>query len=193
MDTSVSLLERAAHSRDAGAWQRLTDIYAPLLERWLSRYEIHPPDADDVVQEVLLYVADELPRFEHNGRDGAFRSWLRTALAYRVRKFWRGRNRQPQAAGGTGFLEKMEQLDDPHSGLSRQWDRDHNRHVAARLLELIRPRFSDSTWRAFEGTVLDAASAAEVAERLGISTNAVCIAKSRVLKELRREGRGLIE
>jgi RNA polymerase sigma-70 factor (ECF subfamily) len=41
--------------------------------------------------------------------------------------------------------------------------------------------------------VLDGAPAAAVAAELGLSVNAVLIAKSRVLHRLREEGRGLLE
>jgi RNA polymerase sigma-70 factor, ECF subfamily len=40
--------------------------------------------------------------------------------------------------------------------------------------------------------VLEERPAADVAESLGLSVNAVLIAKSRVLRRLRQEGRGLI-
>ena len=77
--------------------------------------------------------------------------------------------------------------------LSRAWDEDHDRHVAQTLVESIRLEFRPETWRTFEATVRDGDSSADVAERLGISVNAVLIAKSRVLKRLRQKAEGLID
>jgi RNA polymerase sigma-70 factor (ECF subfamily) len=60
-------------------------------------------------------------------------------------------------------------------------------------LELMRNEFEEPTWRAcFECTVNDR-PAAEVARELGLSVNAVYVAKSRVLRRLRQELDGLWE
>jgi RNA polymerase sigma-70 factor (ECF subfamily) len=61
------------------------------------------------------------------------------------------------------------------------------------LLEAVRPRFRESTWAAFRGQVLEDRPPQEVATSLGMSLNAVLIAKSRVLAALREEGRGLVD
>jgi RNA polymerase sigma-70 factor (ECF subfamily) len=86
----------------------------------------------------------------------------------------------------------LEQLADPDSALSRQWDVEHDRYIVTRLLEQIRPRFEAKTWAAFHRTTMDKAPPAEVAQELGISVNAVFIAKSRVLTQLRQQGKGLL-
>lgn len=191
-DTSVSLLERAGRRDPPTSWSELVAIYDPLLRCWLARFDLQGSDADDVVQEVFAYLAAELPQFDHNGRTGAFRAWLRSILLHRIRKFWRNRQRSPIVSGDTEVWARWDELEDPASGLSGLWDREHDQHLARELLQRVRSRFSESTWRAFEKTVLDEKPPAEVAAELGLSVNAVCIAKSRVLQELRREGRGLI-
>jgi RNA polymerase sigma-70 factor (ECF subfamily) len=87
----------------------------------------------------------------------------------------------------------LEALEDPHSDLSRRWDEEHDRHVLGRLLEAIRPDFAPATWQAFRRLVLDGRKAADVAAELGLSVNAVFIAKSRVQRRLRQEMRGLVD
>lgn len=192
-ETSASLLERLGSRSDADAWQRLADIYTPLLRGWLRRYDVQDADADDLIQETLLYVAREVPSFRHNGHTGAFRSWLRTVLVFRLRKFWQTRQRGPAPAGGTDVLDRINELEDPASGLSRLWDRQHDEQLARALLQLIRPRFEEQTWQAFCRTVLEGEKPAVVAERLSMSPNAVCAARCRVLSHLRRAGSGLLE
>jgi RNA polymerase sigma-70 factor (ECF subfamily) len=49
------------------------------------------------------------------------------------------------------------------------------------------------TWQAFRRQVIDDRPPAEVAAELGVSLNAVIQAKSRVMKRLRAELRGLVE
>src|SRR4051812_18414025 len=92
-ETSVSLLERLRRQPDGRDWQRLVDIYTPLVHGWLRRQEVPPADADDLVQDVLGVLVRELPAFEHNHRPGAFRAWLRAITVNRIRGYWRSRNR----------------------------------------------------------------------------------------------------
>src|SRR5262245_7996724 len=103
-DTSVSLLERLRDRPDGLSWQRLVDLYTPLIRAWLHRDLLPAADADDLVQEVLAVVVRELPHFEHSRRSGAFRSWLRGVTVHRLRDFWRQRHYRPEATGDSNFL-----------------------------------------------------------------------------------------
>lgn len=193
-ETSASLLERLRLRPDSASWQRLVDLYTPLIRHWLRRHSLQPPDADDLVQDVLSAVVAELPRFQYDRQRGSFRAWLRAVTVNRLRGFWRARQARPTATGDNDFrLQVLDQLADPHSDLSRLWDQEHDRHVAQRLLELIEPEFEDSTWRAFSRVVLDSVKPAEAAKEIGLTVNAVFIAKSRVMRRLRQEMLGLTD
>ena len=192
-ETSLSLLDRIRRKSDDESWSRLLSIYQPVLKQWLSRYELQASDIDDLIQDILTVVHRELPQFEHNGRRGAFRNWLKTILINRLRAFWRGRKYRPVTGAATDFQQHLQELEDPASGLSAEWDREHDRMLLQRLWTIIEPRFSENSRIAFRRHILEGKSAAEVGEELQISVNAVLIAKSRILKELRREGQGLID
>jgi RNA polymerase sigma-70 factor, ECF subfamily len=192
-ETSASLLDRLRLDPDPASWQRLVDLYTPLIRGWLRRQALPNQDADDVVQEVLAVVVRKLPQFEREPRTGSFRRWLRSITVNCLRDFWRAGRHRPRATGDSDFLQVLQQLEDPNSALSRQWDVDHDRHVANRLLEMIRPDFEAKTWQAFRRVALDGAPPDQAAAELGISVNAVFIAKSRVLGRLRQEGKGLLD
>jgi RNA polymerase sigma factor (sigma-70 family) len=192
-ETSASLLERLRLRPDEASWKRLVDLYTPLIHGWLRRYAVPAADADDLTQEVMAVVVRELPHFQHNQQRGAFRNWLRTVTVNRVRVLWRSRQTRPIATGDSDFLKMLDELEDPTSRLSRLWDQQHDRHVARRLMELVEPHFEPTTWRAFRRVVLDGLKAAEAAAELGMSVNAVLLAKSRVLSRLRQEMQGLAD
>ena len=192
LETSVSLLDRLRHSPDAASWQRLVDLYAPLIQSWLRRQGLQDSDANDLAQDVLAVLVRELPRFEHRG-PGAFCGWLRTITVNRLRNFWRAGQTRPAATGGSEFAQRLAQLEDPRSELSRLWDHEHDQHIVRRALELIEAEFTPSTWRAFRRVMIDGAAVEAVAAELGLSANAVFIAKSRVLGRLRREIQGLVD
>jgi RNA polymerase sigma-70 factor, ECF subfamily len=188
MDTPLSLIERIRDPSDAASWRRMVDLYSPLIRRWLRR-EVAGPDEDDIVQEVLAAVLRAMPTFEHSGRPGAFRHWLRTTTAYHLSAFWR--SRRARAAGAPPAVWDL--LENPESDPSRAWDREHDEFVARRLLDLMESEFSPTTWHAFRRQVIDGLRPAEVAAEMNTSVNAVLLAKSRVLARLRKEGRGLLD
>jgi RNA polymerase sigma-70 factor (ECF subfamily) len=190
-DTPVSLLERLRLQPDPASWQRLVDLYTPLIRNWLLRYSLQASDADDRVQDVLQVLVRELPNFRHNLRTGAFRRWLKTITINRLRA-WR-RSQQPVATGDSDFDRMLDELEDAGSQQSKAWDEEHDRHVVRRLLELIAPDFEPTTWQAFQLLVLQEKDTAEVAQLCGLSANAVRIAKSRVLSRLRQEIEGLVD
>jgi RNA polymerase sigma-70 factor (ECF subfamily) len=190
--TSISLLDRLRRPSDAASWQRFVDLYAPLLKGWLRRQGVRAQDVDDLVQEVLGVVVRELPSFQHNQRAGAFRAWLRTILLNRLKGFWRARRSQPITAGDSSGPD-LEQVEDRVDDLGRLWDQEHDHHVLRRLMELIQPEFAPATWQAFQALTLEGQPASAVAARLGLSVNAVWLAKSRVLRRLREESQGLLD
>lgn len=189
--TSLTLLDRLREHTNEAAWQELAALYTPLLLAWLRRYEVQPSDADDLVQEVLTVAARELPSFDHSGREGALRAWLRKTLVFRLRNFWRSQKRRPTAKGDSDFLRQLDELEDPHSQLSQIWQQEHDEHVLRHLLQNSRSKFTPNTWQAFRRVVFGGEKVTDVAADIGISANAVLIAKSRVLSHLKREADGL--
>jgi RNA polymerase sigma-70 factor, ECF subfamily len=190
-ETSLSLLQRLRHSPDPESWRRLVDLYTPLLRDWLRRASLQPQDVDDLVQDVLSVLVKELPQFQYEPERGTFRGWLRAITANRLRTFYRSRQSRPLAIGASDLALMAEQLEDRHSDLSQLWNQQHDQHISRRLLELIKPEFESTTWQAFQRVTLDSVKPAEAARELGISVNAVFIAKSRVLRRLRQEMHGL--
>ena len=192
-ETSLSLIDRLCHSPESESWNRLLELYSPLIRSWLRKYDVQDSDAEDLLQEVLLAVSKDLSKFEHRQHPGAFRGWLRAIMVNRLRKFWRSRDRRPQARADSDINAKLAQLEDPASGVTQIWNRDHDQHVLRQLLAIVEPQFAPNTWNAFCRVALDGAKPAAVAQELEISLNAVIIAKCRVLSRLRQEAEGLVE
>jgi RNA polymerase sigma-70 factor (ECF subfamily) len=191
METSVSLLGRLA-GKPTDDWRRLHDLYRPLLRAWMARAGVAASDVDDLAQDVLLVVFREVAGFERR-RQGAFRAWLRTILAHRVRHHFRGQKYRPTATGGSDFLRRLDELESPDSALSQLWDREHDEHVAAALIHRVQGDFTPATWEAFRRHVMEGEPAVQVAKALDLTLNAVLLAKSRVLKRVRQELAGLVE
>lgn len=184
METSLSWLGRLASAPTGLDWRRLSDAYGPLVRTWFAHTGIPPADQDDLAQEVLLVVVARVADFDHRG-PGAFRAWLRGIVANQARKFFRDRK--------SNAAIDLDQLSAGDNALSQQWDREHDEYLAARALRAVEAEFSPANWQAFQRQVIAGHKAAEVASELGMSVNSALLAKSRVLKRLRVELRGLVE
>jgi RNA polymerase sigma-70 factor (ECF subfamily) len=185
-DTSLSLLDRLGDFTDTDAWGRLVRLYTAVLHTWLRSAGLQPADRDDLTQRVLEVLVCKLPDFEHSGRPGAFRSWLRGITTNVLREFWR---RRPTATSAS----VLDQLCDSASGLSQYWDEQHDQQILHGLLERVQPEFTEPTWQAFRRTALDGVCARHAAAELGLTVNAVLISKSRVLARLRQEAGDLLD
>ena len=189
--TSASLLERLASTGDNSDWMNLLVIYRPFIERVAKGYPSLASHADDVAQEVMLVLMRELPVFQRQ-RSGSFRSFLRNVTVNQLRIALRKNSRErttldPQVA------QQLEQLADPLSPAARQWDEDHDRAVMQRIIDVVKPTVQEKTWCAFERYALDDLPPDQVAQELGLSLNSVLLAKSRVLRRMREEARGLVD
>ena len=65
--TSRSLIDRV-RADDAGAWERLVSLYAPLVAHWCRRWHLADADIADVFQEVFHAVATHLVEFRNDRR-----------------------------------------------------------------------------------------------------------------------------
>jgi RNA polymerase sigma-70 factor (ECF subfamily) len=192
METSDSLIGRITGAATEDDWQRLDELYRPLLHDWIARAGVPASDVDDLVQDVLVVVIREIAEFERRGQ-GAFRRWLRTILANRVKDYFRAQKYRPIATGDSDFQNRLDELQSPESALSKLWDREHDRHVAAMLMQRVQGDFDPTTWQAFQWHALEGEPAVQVAKELDLSLNSVLLAKSRVLKRMRQGLDGFVE
>jgi RNA polymerase sigma-70 factor (ECF subfamily) len=186
--TSITLLQRVRDVADQAAWGRFVELYTPLLYRWTVRNGLAEQDARDVVQEVFVTLVRELPGFEYDPRRGSFRGWLKTVTIHRCQE--RQRLRQPPQIGSGARVDWGLPAPD---AVEEFWDREYREELVRRACELMRAEFEETTWRACWEHAVNGRRAAEVAEELGLSENAVYLAKFRVMRRLREELHGLWE
>jgi RNA polymerase sigma-70 factor, ECF subfamily len=184
--TPASLLDHVRNPADQAAWKRFVQIYTPLLYHWAHRIRLQDQDAADLVQDVFTVLVQKLPEFQYD-RQRSFRAWLKTVLLNKWREHQR--RRAPVALEGNGNSVAAPPDAEP-DGLS---EAEYRQQLVQRTLKLIRPEFQPATWQAFWQSFIAGRPAPEVARDLGITVNAVYIAKCRVLRRLRRELDGLLD
>lgn len=184
--TSPTLLAKLAGPERADAWPRFVHLYAPLLARWAERLGVRPADRPDLIQEVFLTLLHALPRFGYDRGDN-FRAWLHTVFVNKWRDLGRKRVPTPLGVGGSSF--PAGEVEDHTVAVDEE---EYRAVLADRAARLIRADFNAATWSAFWATAVEDRPAADVAAELGLSVNAVYLARARVLQRLRRELDGLL-
>ena len=147
---------------------------------------MQPADAADIRQEVLSAVFHSINDFHHNGRTGAFRSWLRKITANRMRRVWRRTSHRHPEASVVNLSDLADELADDRSRLTAIWDRQHDLHVLRTLFHSLHDEFNQKHIEAVSRVALDDEPIETVAKDLGLSIGAIRVAQHRMLVSLRR-------
>jgi RNA polymerase sigma-70 factor (ECF subfamily) len=187
--TSLSLLDRV-RAADPDAWGRLVDVYGPLVYGWALRAGLQPADAADVGQEVFAAVARGIRTFRRDRPTDSFRGWLFVITRRKVADHFAAR--PDRAEGGTEALRRLGEVAAESDG-SGDDSSGEVRALYRRAIKAVRDEFEPATWQAAWRVAVDGERPADVAAALGMSVNAVYLAKSRVLRRLRAEFTGFFD
>jgi RNA polymerase sigma-70 factor, ECF subfamily len=190
--TSLTLLDKVRAS-DKAAWERLHQLYEPLVRHWCRQALLQEADTADVSQEVFFAVSNGIGEFHKVCATDTFRGWLRVITRRKICNRWRQLTPGALGIGGSnaqGHLLEVPGEDDGSSGDSADTETGL---LWRRAVELIATDFNEQSWKAFWRVVIEGRSATDVAADLGMTANAVYLAKARILARLREEFGGLIE
>jgi RNA polymerase sigma-70 factor (ECF subfamily) len=179
--TPTSLLPKLANSTEPAARVRFVELRTPLLPCWARRPGLDEHDAAGLLQDLFALLVVKLPLYQSDPGH-SFRSWLHTVLPNR----WRNHVRAARAAPVGTEPVALDSLADFHPPSDLE-ERECRSHLAHRALQLIRTDFQEATWKAFWVLVVCDRPADGVAAELGLSANAVHLARSRALRRLREE------
>ena len=187
--TSLSLINQARNN-DEDAWQKMCNIYSPLVVDWVRKVGIQSEDVNDIVQDVFQIVFKNIRRFEKDKPSDTFRGWLWTITRNEIRGWFKKQKAaKVKAVGGSDANNKLAKIpdwvDDDSAIHELPVDSATEAIVVQRAAEAIKDDFKSQTWQAFWRTTVEGRSSTEIAEDLGITTGAVRQAKFRVLARLR--------
>lgn len=183
-DTQSSLIRRVRSTNDGESWNDFVLKYRPMLVNVARAQGLSYEDAEDVVQEILMALVRKMPSFQFDPSIGRFRTWLwriaHNAVIDHVRKSKRAA-RLEQALKEEGLAAAQTSESESSESLSKPQKSD----TLSIALDQIRKHSNERTWACFEQHVLKGRTSAAVAAELEISTNAVFVNSSRVLKKVR--------
>ena len=187
--TSESLLFRLQQvdgRLDQSAWEEFVRLYTPLMFYWARKTGLNTADASDIVQDVITHVFQKLPNFSYDSSK-SFRGWLRTITLNRYREIKRLKSSGMKFTTDS-VLEQLASVEVAGS----TWDIHYARLLVTQSMEQHRDDFTPSTWQSLrlvlsQGKTVDAA-----AQETGVSPWTIYSARSRLLKRLRDDLRGLM-
>ncbi|MEM7785510.1 MAG: sigma-70 family RNA polymerase sigma factor [Planctomycetota bacterium] len=184
-ETSASLIARMKGPDDADAWKEFEKLYRPVIFRTARAKGLQYADSVDLVQQVLISIANAIGSYELHESGPPFRHWLSRIARNAILK---ALTRQPKdrGTGGTQFLEVLAELqstnEDETEFLIHQ---ELQREIFAQAARKVRQAVSPETWLAFEFTAIQNQPIESVARRIHLSVGNVYAARSRVMKKLK--------
>ena len=190
LPTRASLLERMKDWQNQNSWQEFFDTYWKLIYGVARKASLTDAEAQDVVQEVLVHVAKQMPGFKYDPAIGSFKGWLlvktRWCIIEQLRR--RGRVVMPQEGDSTTAADAVEQVADPSvQPMEELWEKEWQQNLLEAALTRLKRRFDSLKLQMFDFYVRKEFSAEEVAARFGVSVDQVYLAKHRVTEALKEE------
>lgn len=185
--TSHGMLARLGADSRSPEWSKFLKHYSPFIAGQICQYPLLKDWEDDIIQEVLIAVAQSIPHWKP-GMPGGFRCWLRSTTRHRILEALRKSQRFPMTVAQIQSLEsELAQWEDPASRASQQWDDEHDQYLLSRAMGRVRRRVDPKTWAIFEELQFKEKLPAQVAMAMGISVGSVYSITARVMRLLREE------
>ncbi len=186
--TRTILLQGLASPGNRTVWHQFVDRYRPLIMRYAQkRFGLSLHDAEEAAQNTLAAFADAYRRGKYDREKGRLRHWLFGIATRQIKSLRRNRAKArdvqiPNASSGTGYFDAI-----PHDDarLEEMWEEEWQQAVYRQCMVEVRGRFEPKTVRAFEMLAQEGLEAKVIAEKLGMTENAVYLAKCKILKRIR--------
>lgn len=192
--TRASLLERLKNWDDSASWRDFFFTYWKLIYGVARKAGLNDAEAQDVVQETIISVAQKMRDFAYDPRTGSFKGWLMRLTEWRItdqfrkKQYEKGGQRFPrEQALSEADLEKH--VETPDLNFEQMWDQEWERHVLEAALQKVRNQVEPLHFQMFHLHVLKGMAADEVARKLGVKLPAVYFAKYKVSALLQKEVR----
>ena len=194
--TRWTLLSRLKDWGDEKSWQDFFNTYWRLIYLMAKQAGLKDFEAEEVVQETVISVAQQMPQFDCRPDAGSFKSWLLVIIRRRITDQLRKRPAQAAALVSRSQegsrTDTVARIPDPAGiDLEKIWDREWEGHLTRTALDRVRQKADPRQYQIFDLHLIQNLSAREVARKLGIKIARVYLAKYKICRLLRKEVRQL--
>ena len=194
LKTRITLLDRIRNLENEEAWREFVWLYRPLIVRFSIGWKVSPTDAEDIAQNTLVWVAARIKDYEYRPETCPFRAWLLKKVRYlisdrfrEIEKICHGPDYDDEDESGFSH-PPLEQLPDMKSSeWDERWEKEHQRAVLEAASQIVRRQVPPKSFQAFDMNKIQGQPAEAVAQKLGMTTEAVHLAVFRVKEKLTQE------
>jgi RNA polymerase sigma-70 factor (ECF subfamily) len=191
--TRYSLLSRLQDREDQDSWKDFFDTYWRLIYSFAIKSGLTDAEAQDVVQETVISVAQDIQKFKRDRTLGTFKGWLRNLTRWRIADQLRKRTRSVPAGNNlsTPSTSPDEIAGPVNADLEAIWEEDWRANLLEAAMERVKPRVKEEHFQMFDLNVVRQWPASKVAQTLGVNIGQVYLAKHRVMALIKKEVRVL--
>lgn len=137
--TRSSVLKAVADTSNEKAWKRLFDLYAGFVFSVARSKGLTVTDSDDIVQNVFVDLARNLPQFNYDRTKGRFRSYLLGLVNWRVTDKLRAGKRDVDFKSQYGEDMKGAVAEDDGIFLENEWRAAAMEEALRRIKDEVNP------------------------------------------------------
>jgi len=184
--TSTQLLAELLSPANAKAWGQFEHRYRPVIVAIARRRGLGEDTAEDAAQQTLLEFFKNYSVRKYDRSKGRLRHWLLGIARRQISNLYRNMPREFQLPDCTSQTNVFERQADPEGDahLDEVELAEWRRGIYEEAMVQVRQQFDERTVRAFELHGLQGKPAKEVAAELGLSENAVFLAKHKIVKRI---------
>ncbi len=183
-ETRHSLIVRLKSEDSERAWGDFVTAYEPFLRHLAIRHGVPERHVPDIVQQVLLAIANSVDSWQDDGKPASFRRWLAVVSRNIVIKFMSRERRQAGGHGGTELVDLLQQV--PAAPNRDQVNR-YEHELIVWAAEQVQGEFIDTSWAAFWSTVIEGRSVNEIAAELQVSCGSIYMSRSRIMARIKKK------
>ncbi len=192
LPTRRSLLSRLKQWEDRASWEDFFNTYWKLIYGVAIKAGLTDAEAQDVVQETVLSVARQMPRFKYDPAQGSFKSWLflitRRRIADHLRKEYRRIHPEEPVPTETAQTDPVERIPDPvGTRLEDAWEEEWKRHLFERAVQRVKRKVDPKHFQIFDCYVLKEWPLKDVTRTLATTATQVYVIKHRISSMLKQE------
>jgi RNA polymerase sigma factor (sigma-70 family) len=190
--TRGTLLKRLKDWNDRASWEEFFSLYGRLIFGVARKAGLSEAEAQDVLQETVLSVAKQMPRFDYDPAVGSFKSWLLQLTRSRINDAWRKkfyeRNGQTVPREERMGTTTAEGLPAPAGfDLEETWSAEWEKRALQAATARVKERADPARYQMFHLHVVKQIPAREVARRLKVPLMTVYYAKREISKLIRKQ------
>jgi RNA polymerase sigma-70 factor (ECF subfamily) len=195
LPTRATLIQRLKDWQDQASWQDFFDTYWTLIYKVAVGSGLSRTEAQDVVQEIIVAVAKQMPTFQYDPTIGSFKSWLLNMTRWRIRDHIRNQNPLPVIAfseynngGKENETQAINRLPDSVSRtVDELWNAEWEKNLLDAAVSKVKRKLDPFKYQVFDFYVNKGWPPGKVASTFNLPVEQVYMIKHRVTEMVKEE------